>query len=136
MRRPRGVLWLVAISWLIGSCTSSDSGPSDTPISFASKVVFEGNRPVATFMFEQFEDGRITLKIENANNQGRTVTFTYEAKFTPRQTGPEVLPWITQGSVQKLMPGQLTDKGVVANNLVPIDDGQIGITFLGSVTFE
>lgn len=135
MRRG-GLPWLVAMSLLAWSCTSSDSGPSETPMRLASKVVFEGNRPVATFMFEQFEDGRITLKIENANNEGRTVTFTYDVKFTPRQTGPDVLPWATQGSVLELMPGQLTDKGVVANNLAPIDDGRIDIAFLGRVTFQ
>lgn len=134
----------LSLTWIMAStfiaCTSSTDA-SDTPTSIVSMVQFDttrNNRPVATFTFEQFEDGRVTLKIENIldPDDWESTSFTYEIEFTPLEVSDTALPWRNEGAVTNLASGQTANQGVIATSSVPLDAGRIEIEFTSSPTYK
>lgn len=123
------------------SCTSSSTDASETPTKVASVVQFDethNDRPVATFKFEQFEDGRVTLKIENILNpeDWESVSFTYKIAFTPREVSDTAVPWENQGAVTNLAAGQTANQSVIATSMVPLDEGRLTIEFTSDPDYE
>lgn len=123
-------LVLGALLALAGAaCEDSGMGSSELPERVFAKNTFEPPRtgdPIANFLFEQFKDNRITLKISNITN-GKAVSFTYMVAFAPKEVTAQVPPWTTEGAAN-LGPGQGVDKGIVARNPAPIDVGTFTIT--------
>ena len=121
------------------SCTGTNTtDASTTPIRLVSIVQFDEDLAVATFRFEQFEDGRITLKIVNILDPDTfdSTSFTYKIEFTPREVSDTSIPWKNEGAVTNLASGQTANQGVIATSAVPIDEGRLTIEFTSGPAFK
>lgn len=140
-------LWLVCLGVLLGSCSESATGGSETPVDIARKVQaapvnanlgVRRNDPVAMFVFSQFADDTIRLTIENiiSRDTVTSISFAFEVSFQPQVVSPSTPPWDNQGAVTNLASGQIADTGIIAVSATPISMGEIKIDLLSDITYK
>ena len=140
-------LWLTSLGVLLGSCSESPTGGSETPVDIARKVQsapvnanlgVRRNDPVAMFVFSQFADDTIRLTIENiiSRDSVTSISFAFEVTFHPQVVSPEAPPWDNQGAVTNLESGQIADTGIIAVSETPISMGEIEIDLLSDITYK